>query len=88
MFVCGDSAGGNLATVLAINSSKKNIVPIQGQILIYPCVDLTLTMRSMDINLDGMTLTYETMNYFIDHYFEYKPKNMKRLINPFPSTCT
>ena len=72
LFVCGDSAGGNLATVLAINSSKKNIIPIQGQILIYPCVDLTLTMKSMDINLDGMTLTYETMNYFIRHYLKSK----------------
>ena len=72
LFVCGDSAGGNLATVLAINSSKKNIIPIQGQILIYPCVDLTLTMKSMDINLDGMTLTYETMNYFIGHYLKSK----------------
>lgn len=82
LFVCGDSAGGNLATVLAINSSKKNIVPIQGQILIYPCVDLTLTMRSMDINLDGMTLTYETMNYFIDHYLKSKKDSVNWEASP------
>ena len=82
LFVCGDSAGGNLATVLAINSSKKNIVPIQGQILIYPCVDLTLTMKSMDINLDGMTLTYETMNYFIDHYLKSKKDSVNWEASP------
>ena len=29
-------------------------------------------MRSMDIYLDGMTLTYETMAYFINHYLENK----------------
>ena len=72
LFVCGDSAGGNLATVLAINSSKKMTVSIKGQILIYPCTDLTLSMRSMDFYLDGMTLTYETMSYFINHYLKTK----------------
>ena len=68
IFVCGDSAGGNLATVLAINSRDKKVIPIRGQILVYPCVDLTLTMRSMDIFLDGMTLTFDTMDYFVKHY--------------------
>jgi len=82
LFVCGDSAGGNLATVLAINSSKKNIIPIQGQILIYPCVDLTLTMKSMDINLDGMTLTYDTMNYFIGHYLKSKKDSVNWEASP------
>ena len=47
-------------------------VPVKGQILIYPCVDLTLSMRSMDIFLDGMTLTFDTMSYFINHYLESK----------------
>ena len=70
VFVCGDSAGGNLAAVLAANSSKKMTIPIRGQILIYPCVDLTLSMKSMDIYLDGMTLTFDTMSYFINHYLE------------------
>ena len=68
IFVCGDSAGGNLATVLAINSRDKKIIPIRGQILVYPCVDLTLTMRSMDFFLEGMTLTFDTMDYFVKHY--------------------
>ena len=76
IFVCGDSAGGNLATVLAINSNKNLTIPIKGQILIYPCVDLTLSMRSMDIYLDGMTLTYDTMAYFVDHYLENKMQSV------------
>ena len=76
IFVCGDSAGGNLATVLAINSNKNLTIPIKGQILIYPCVDLTLSMRSMDIDLDGMTLTYDTMDYFVDHYLENKMQSV------------
>ena len=63
---------GNLAAVLAAYSSKKMTIPIKGQILIYPCVDLTLSMKSMDIYLDGMTLTFDTMSYFINHYLESK----------------
>ena len=82
VFVCGDSAGGNLATVLAINSAQKNIIPIQGQILIYPCVDLTLTMRSMDIYLKGMTLTYDTMEYFINHYLKNKTDSINWEASP------
>ena len=68
IFVCGDSAGGNLATVLAINSRDKKVNPIRGQIVVYPCVELTLTRRSMDIFLEGMTLTFDTMDYFVNHY--------------------
>ena len=67
IFVCGDSAGGNLATVLVLTQGIKRY-PIRGQILVYPCVDLTLTMRSMDIFLEGMTLTFDTMDYFVKHY--------------------
>ena len=68
IFVCGDSAGGNLATFLSISSRDKKVIPIRGQLLVYPCVDLTLTMRSMDIFLEGMTLTFDTMDYFVKHY--------------------
>ena len=82
VFVCGDSAGGNLAAVLAINSAQKNVIPIRGQILIYPCVDLTLTMRSMDIYLDGMTLTYDTMKYFISHYLNDKSEALNWEASP------
>ena len=33
-------------------------------------------MRSMDIYLDGMTLTYDTMAYFVDHYLENKMQSV------------
>ena len=68
VIVCGDSAGGNLATVLSINSSKNILPKIKGQILIYPWVDFTLSMRSSDFNLSGATLTGDTISYFAKHY--------------------
>ena len=68
IITCGDSAGGNLATVLSINSSYKLLPKIKGQILIYPCVDMTLSMRSIDINIDGLVFSGKTMKYFVKHY--------------------
>ena len=70
ILVCGDSAGGNLATILAINYSYNLLPKIKGQILIYPCVDLTLSMKSMDIQLDGLVFSGKTMSYFVKHYLE------------------
>ena len=70
VLVCGDSAGGNLATILAINYSYNLLPKIKGQILIYPCVDLTLSMKSMDIQLDGLVFSGKTMSYFVKHYLE------------------
>ena len=70
VLVCGDSAGGNLATILAINYSYNLLPKIKGQILIYPCVDLTLSMKSMQIQLDGLVFSGKTMSYFVKHYLE------------------
>ncbi len=68
VLVCGDSAGGNLATILAINASYSLLPKVIGQILIYPCVDLTLSMKSMDIDLNGLVFSGKTMQYFVNHY--------------------
>ena len=70
ILVCGDSAGGNIATVLSLNSSYDLLPKIKGQILIYPCVDLTLSMKSIQINLEGLVLSGKTMRYFVNHYLE------------------
>lgn len=42
LFVGGDSAGGNLAAALALRLRDRGI-PVAGQLLIYPAVDLTAT---------------------------------------------
>ncbi len=68
IIVCGESAGGNLATVLSINSLKNLLPKIKGQILFYPWVDFTLLMRSSDFNLPGATLRRDTVSYFAKHY--------------------
>ena len=68
VILCGDSAGGTLATVGTI-MSRDGIVPkIHGQILVYPWVDMTMCRRSMDIDLEGMILNKKTITYFANHY--------------------
>ena len=66
--MCGDSAGGALATVGTIMSRDKIIPTVHGQILVYPWVDMTMCRRSMDIELEGMILNKKTIEYFADHY--------------------
>ena len=68
VILCGDSAGGALATVGAIMSRDKLIPKVHGQILVYPWVDLTMCRKSMDIDLKGMILNKDSIKYFADHY--------------------
>ena len=68
VILCGDSAGGTLATVGTI-MSRDNVIPkVHGQILVYPWVDMTMCRRSMDIELEGMILNKKTIKYFANHY--------------------
>ena len=68
VILCGDSAGGALATVGTIMSRDKLIPEVHGQILVYPWVDLTMCRKSMDIDLKGMILNKDSIKYFADHY--------------------
>ncbi len=64
----GDSAGGNLAAVIAQQLHGKLSVPILAQWLIYPGVDMTASGGSMDEFADGYLLTRDGMMWFTEHY--------------------
>ncbi|MDY7545293.1 alpha/beta hydrolase [Glaciimonas sp. CA11.2] len=66
--VGGDSAGGNLAAVLALMARDGTVPPLAFQALIYPAVDLTAASNSYQTMTAGIPLTAATMHYFIDHY--------------------
>ena len=66
--VGGDSAGGNLAAVLALMGRDGAVPPIGFQLLLYPAVDLRMTGDSYDTVPAGMPLTGSSMRWFIDHY--------------------
>jgi acetyl esterase len=66
--VGGDSAGGNLAAVVALAARDSGDLPIAFQLLIYPATDQRRGAPSHTSNGEGYLLTRETMNYFHDHY--------------------
>jgi len=64
----GDSAGGNLAAVVAQEQHGTLPVPILAQWLIYPGVDMTANTGSMVEFGDGYLLTAGGMEWFMKHY--------------------
>jgi acetyl esterase len=68
LIVMGDSAGGNLATVVAMMARDLGGPAIKAQVLIYPSLDATLSMSSVQHYGKGYFLTKEKMNWYVAHY--------------------
>jgi acetyl esterase len=66
--VGGDSAGGNLATVVALMARDAGGPPIRLQVLIYPVTDVMRETRTYADFAEGYMLTRESMRWFIAQY--------------------
>ena len=66
--VGGDSAGGNLAAVVAQMARDRGGPAIAFQLLVYPAVDARMTHASITENGDGYLLTKGFMEWFYGHY--------------------
>ena len=68
--VAGESAGGNLATVVAQMAVEKRTEPptIDHQLLFYPVTDHAFDTPSYEENADGYFLTARGMVWFWNHY--------------------
>ena len=66
--VGGDSAGGNLAAVVAQAARDAGDLPIAFQLLIYPATDMRRGAASHTSNGQGYLLTRDTIDWFHDHY--------------------
>ena len=66
--VAGDSAGGNLAAVVALALRDAGERWLRFQTLIYPATDMRMDAPSHQTNGQGTLLTTETMEYFRRHY--------------------
>lgn len=74
LFVGGDSAGGNLAAVVALAMRNRNPNTIKGQVLIYPVVDhYSKEHNSYIEKATGYALTTATMKWFWDSYLANSP---------------
>lgn len=70
MAVGGDSAGGNLAAVVALASRDAGDVPLAFQLLIYPATDMRCLAPSHQTNGEGYMLTRESIKYYHDNYID------------------
>jgi acetyl esterase len=68
--VGGDSAGGNLAAVVALAAREAGDLPIAFQLLIYPATDQRRGWPSHASNGQGYLLTKDSMDYYHDHYLD------------------
>jgi acetyl esterase len=69
LVTCGDSAGGNLATVVAMMARDRKGPKIAYQVLVYPVTDAAHESPSYVENGTGYLLTRASMVWFFDHYF-------------------
>ena len=67
LVVGGDSAGGNLAAIVAIHARDTEL-KIAGQMLIYPATDFAMTHPSHSEPETDVLLTHAVIRWFRDHY--------------------
>ncbi len=66
--VGGDSAGGNLAAVVALAARDGQGPAIAGQVLIYPATDFSMSHPSHSEPETSVLLTHSVIRWFRDHY--------------------
>lgn len=85
LVVMGDSAGGNLSTVVTLLARDENGPKISKQVLIYPCLDARLKYQSIDTYKDGYLLTKDMMKWFVNHYAQTQEDVLNPLMSPLLS---
>ncbi len=66
--VGGDSAGGNLAAVVALMARERGGPPLRFQLLVYPVTDAACETESFHENAQGYLLTAGMMRWFWSRY--------------------
>ena len=68
--VGGDSAGGNLAAVVALRSREEGVPQPALQVLLYAVLDLRAQTRSRSLFSDGFLITKQETGWFMDLYLD------------------
>lgn len=79
----GDSAGGNMAAVVALRLRDEGGPVVRGQLLIYPVTEhYSRPTPSYEENAEGYGLTRDTMRWFWDHYLAEPSQGDDKLAAP------
>ena len=68
LIVGGDSAGGNLAALVALDARDGNGPAIAGQLLIYPATEFSRKHASHREPDTSILLTHSGIDWFVNHY--------------------
>lgn len=83
MALAGDSAGGNLAAVTAIQLRDRSGPKISGQVLLYPATDYYKSnWGSYREFAEGFGLTYADMDWFWAQYLSSPEEGLNPLVAP------
>lgn len=80
--VVGDSAGGNLAAVVAQMARERGGPRLALQVLVYPSTDLRISSPSTEEYATGYGLTKDDMVWFTDHYTPNPADRVTPLASP------
>ena len=67
--VAGESAGGNMAAVIAVRARDEKVTPPVHQLLIYPVADSSMRTPSYEENANAKPLSKAAMAWFVTHTF-------------------
>ena len=79
--VGGDSAGGNLAAVVALMARERGPA-LRFQLLVYPVTDAAIDTPSYRDNADGYLLTKSSMVWFWSHYLRNDADKANPIASP------
>lgn len=78
----GDSAGGNLAAVVALMARDRNGPEFALQLLMYPITEPSMNTASYRENAEGYLLSKSMMTWFWDHYCPDIEQRNNALVSP------
>ena len=84
--VGGDSAGGNLAAVVALMARDRGTPRLRLQLLVYPVTDARMNTASYRDNADGYFLTRDMMQWFWNHYLRSAADGENPYASPLRAT--
>ena len=84
--IAGDSAGGNLASAVAIKARDTKLISLAFQLLIYPCNEIKMQYPSATEFGEGFGLTTKTMRWFWEKYLPNKDHHSNPYAVPASST--